>query len=239
MVLTRCLPGVRDCLQPFVWCIYQSQQNRQQSWSPCIPICAALWKKAVVWAFVKTIFNYILFLPFPWKHLLILPPVPNLCWVGFESIFLMAWNQSTCSERGSGVIPPDLKVLWDKYSRYASGGVGSFLLFLRRRGIVPFVVPMVKWGCSFCYASGRMGFFLLLCLRRIGVFPFIPMVAWVLSFCYASRGMVFGLIGDGSSQSAWFCFDRRCLVLVRGVLFWLALACRSQVGLVPVVSRSL
>ena len=51
--------------------------------------------------------------------------------------------------------------------------MGLFLLFLRRRGVVPFVVPPAAWGRSFCYASVGVGSLLLLCLQGLRVVPFI------------------------------------------------------------------
>ena len=77
-----------------------------------IPICAAFWDKSVVGAFVQTIFNYSLFLPCRWQSVLIIPPVPSLWWVGFESLLPMSWNQSTCSDDVLG------------YSSWSDGVVG-------------------------------------------------------------------------------------------------------------------
>ena len=102
--------------------------------------------------------------------------------------------------RRCGVIPPDLTSSWDKYSCYASGGVGLLLLFLRRLGVVTFVVPPAAWARSFCYASHGSGTFLLF-LRWIRVVTFVmPLGAWCLVrlmlACNSQRG--FGLIDAGS-----------------------------------------
>ena len=73
--------------------------------------------------------------------------------------------------------------------------------------------------------------FLLLCLRWIGVVPFvIPPVDRGSYFCYASGGVVFGLIDAVLSQSVWFFFYRRWLVVVSVFLFRSSLARRSQCG---------
>ena len=103
--------------------------------------------------------------------------------------------------------------VWGR-SFYSSVGRGSlFLLCFRRRGVIPFVMPPAARGHSF-YSSSDSGSFLLLFLRRLRVFNFIPLVDRGRSFCYASGGVVFGLIYSGSSQSAYFWFDRRWLVVL-------------------------
>ena len=63
-----------------------------------IPISVAFWRKSVFWEFVKTIFNYSLFLPCRWQWVLILTPVPSFWGVRFETFFPMAWNKSPCSK---------------------------------------------------------------------------------------------------------------------------------------------
>ena len=110
-----------------------------------------------------------------------------------ESIYLF--------QRRCGVIPLAPTALWDKSSCYVSGGVESLLLFLRRRGVVNFVVPPSAWGCPFYYASGGSGLFLLF-LRWLGVVLFVMYPgAWCLVGSmldhHSQRG--FGSIDAGSS----------------------------------------
>ena len=69
---------------------------------------------------------------------------------------------------------------------------------------------------------------LLLWLRGRGVVPSNSPVARVFSFCYDSGGMVFGAINAGSSESAWFWFHQKWLVVVSLVLFRLILASQSR-----------
>ena len=145
------------------------------------------------------------FLPCRWQRLFILPPVPSLWWVRFESTFLMAWNKST----------------------YSDGIVGLFLLLQRSHGTNPLVMPQAAWGCSF-HSSGGAGSFLLFYLRLHRVVPFVmPLAARGCSF-YSSGNSGLFLLLCLWGRCVWF--DWCWLATVSVVLVRLTLACHSQRG---------